>query len=104
MSRRLHDTWPPLIVASEKPKWLWWRDLAITLVMWLLFAILLEDEFELLVAPHLEHIGWVEPDRDPDWLLFFERLRPYLYVKIALVASLAVAAMATVARYFRARR
>jgi hypothetical protein len=104
MSRRPRDTWPPLIVASEKPKWIWWRDFALTVAMWLLFAIMLETEFELFFGRHLERLGWSDLDTNPNWPRFFELLTPFLYVIAALVAFLAVAAVATVARYFRAQR
>jgi len=105
MSRRPHDGWPPLIVASEKPKAVWWRDLALTIVMWVLLAIMLEAEFELVFFGHyLKHIAWADLHPEPDWPLFFERLRPFVYLIIALVTLLAAAAVATVVRYFRALR
>ena len=57
MSSHSHETWPPLIVASTKPRWVWWRDFALTLAMWLVFAVMLETEFELFVGRYLEHLG-----------------------------------------------
>jgi len=104
MSRRPHDTWPPLIVASDKPTWVWWRDFALTVVMWLLFAIMLETEFELFFGHHLERLGWGDLDTNANWPRFFERLRPFVYLIITLLVFLAAAAVATVARYFLARR
>jgi tetratricopeptide (TPR) repeat protein len=50
--------WPPLIVADHTPRWVRWRDFALTLMMWILFAIMLETEFELFVGPHLERWAW----------------------------------------------
>ena len=104
MSRRPHDTWPPLIVASEKPKWIWWRDFALTLAMWLLFAVMLETEFELFFGRHLERLGWGDFDTNANWPRFFERLRPYVYFILLLVAFVVAAASATIARYFRSLR
>ena len=104
MSRQPYDTWPPLIVASEKPKWMWWRDFALTVVMWLLFAVMLETEFELFFGRHLEHMGLGDLDTNAHWPRFFERLKPHVYLIIVLVALLAAAAVATIRRYFHAFR
>jgi len=98
-----HDTWPPLIVASDKPRWVWWRDFALTTAMWLLFAVMLETEFELFFGRHLERLGFGDFDTNANWPRFFERLRPYVYLIFGLMAFIAAAAVATVARYFRAR-
>ena len=104
MSRRPHDTWPPLIVAGERPNWMWWRDFALTLAMWLLFAVMLETEFELFFGRYLERLGWADLDTNANWPRFFDRLRPYLYVVIVLLAFLAASAVATIARYYRSLR
>ena len=98
MSRRPYETWPPLIVASEKPRWVWWRDFALTLLMWLVFAIMLETEFELFFGRYLERLGLGDFDTNANWARFFERMRPYVYLIIALLALLAAAAVATVDR------
>jgi hypothetical protein len=102
MSRQPDETWPPLIVASDKPRWVWWRDFALTLAMWLAFAIMLETEFELFFGRYLEHLGLGDFDTNANWARFFERLRPYIYLIISIVAFLAAAALATIARYYRA--
>jgi hypothetical protein len=104
MSRRPYDTWPPLIVASEKPKWVWWRDFALTVAMWLIFAAMLETEFEFFLGRYLERMGWGDFDTNADWSRFFELLKPFLYLVTVLLAFLTLASVATVARYFRARR
>jgi hypothetical protein len=103
MNRRPHETWPPLIVASDKPRWVWWRDLALTFVMWLIFAVMLETEFELFFGRYLEQLGLADFDTSANWQRFFERLKPYVYLITALAALLVVAAVATIRRYFRAR-
>ena len=104
MSRRPYDTWPPLIVAGERPTWVWWRDFALTLAMWLLFAVMLETEFELFFGRYLERLGWGDFDTNANWARFFERLRPYLYVVVVLLAFISIAAVATVVRYLRSLR
>ena len=104
MSRQRVSAWPPLITLAEKPRWFWWRDFALTVAMWLLFAIMLETEFELFFGRHLERMGWGDLDTNANWPRFFERLQSYLYIIIILTAFLAIAAVATVERYFRYRR
>jgi hypothetical protein len=101
MSRQRVGAWPPLIMIAEKPKWVWWRDFALTVAMWLLFAVMLETEFELFFGRHIERMGWGDLDTNANWPRFFERLQPYVYLIIILTAFLAVAALATVERYFR---
>ena len=104
MSHRPSGTWPPLIVASEKPKWVLWRDFSLTLAMWLVFAVMLETEFELFFGRYLERLGFGDFDTNANWARFFERLRPYVYLIICLLAFLAAAAVATIHRYYRALR
>jgi len=100
----MNRAWPPLIVASRQPAWMRRRDFLLTLAMWLLFAIMLETEFELFFGRHLERLGWGDFDTNPNWPRFFERLRPYVYLIFVLIAFVAAAAVATIARYFRAQR
>ena len=101
MSSHSYETWPPLIVASTKPRWVWWRDFALTLAMWLVFAVMLETEFELFFGRYLEHLGLGDFDTNANWPRFFERLKPYVVLAIVLVALLAMAAIATILRYYR---
>jgi hypothetical protein len=78
--RRPQENWPPLIIASEKPRWVMWRDFALTLLMWLIFAIILETEFELFFGRYLERLGWGNFDTNANWAQFFQRLEPYLWL------------------------
>ena len=93
--------WPPLIVASEKPRWVVWRDFALTLGMWLMFAIMLETEFELFFGRYLEHLGLGDFDTTAHWERFFQRLAPYLWLIVMLLALLAASTVATVHRLRR---
>ena len=101
MSHRPSVTWPPLIVASEKPKWVQRRDFVLTVAAWLVFAVMLETEFELFFGHYLERLGLGDFDTNPNWPRFFERLRPYVYLIIAALVVLAAAAVVTIRRYYR---
>ena len=101
MSRQPQESWPPLIVASEKPRWVVWRDFALTLLMWLIFAIMLETEFELFFGRYLERLGWGDFDTNANWARFFQRLEPYLWLIVMLVALLAASTVATLHRLRR---
>jgi hypothetical protein len=95
--------WPPLIVAGTKPRWVKVRDVALTLLMWALFAITLETEFKLLFGHYLERWGFGEFDTDARWGEFFEHLRPFVSIAYVLVGMLIVASFFTLRRIARAR-
>ena len=95
--------WPPLIVAGKKPTFIKVRDVALTLFMWLLFAIMLETEFELFFGHYLQRLGLGEFDTEGRWLEFFEALRPFVQVALVLVSLLLVAGLLTLRRVARGR-
>jgi hypothetical protein len=99
--RQPHESWPPLIVASDKPRWVLWRDLALTLAMWAVLAIMLESEFELFFGRYLERLGFGDFDTDAQWGIFFQRLKPYLWLVLMLVLLLAASTVATLHRLRR---
>lgn len=101
MSRQTQGSWPPLIVAGDKPRWVVWRDFALTLGMWLIFAIMLETEFELFFGHYLERLGLGDFDTNAHWARFFRRLEPYLWLIVTLLALLAASTAATVHRLRR---
>jgi hypothetical protein len=98
MSRPPARTWPPLIVAAEKPRWVWWRDFALTIAMWVLFAIMLQTEFELFFGRYLERLGLGDFDTNAHWERFFERLTPYIWLIVMLLAFLGIATVLTIHR------
>jgi hypothetical protein len=100
--RKPHDTWPPLIVASEKPRWVTWRDFGLTLLMWIMFAIMLETEFELFFGRYLERLGLGDFNTDAHWDVFLHRLRPYIGLVMILLVSLVGTTLATLQRVRRA--
>ena len=95
--------WPPLIVASTKPTFVKVRDTALTLLMWLLFAILLETEFEMFFGHYLQRLGLGDFDLEGRWWLeFFQALRPFVQVALVLVSLLLlVAGLLTLRRVAR---
>ena len=101
MSGPTGKAWPPLIVATDKPRWLFWRDFALTVAMWLVFAIMLETEFELFFGRYLERLGLGDFDTNANWARFFQRLEPYLWLIVMLLALLAASTVATIHRLRR---
>jgi hypothetical protein len=95
--------WPPLIVAGAIPRWVKVRDVALTLLMWALFAIMLESQFELFVGRYLERWGFGAFGTDARWGEFFEDLRPFLSTAYVLVGMLIVASLFTLRRIAQAR-
>ena len=96
--------WPPLIVASTKPTFVKVRDTALTLLMWLLFAILLETEFEMFFGHYLQRLGLGDFDSEGRWPEFFQALRPFIQVALVLVSLLLVAGLLTLRRVARGRK
>jgi PgaD-like protein len=95
--------WPPLIVASTKPTFVKVRDIALTLLMWVLFAIMLETEFEMFFGHYLQRMGLGDFDSEGRWLEFFQELRPFVQVALVLVSLLLVAGLLTLRRVARGR-
>jgi hypothetical protein len=90
--------WPPLIVVARAPAWVRWRDFVLTLMMWTVFAIMLETEFELFFGHYLEWLGLGDFDATGNWGVFFRRLGPYIAMIIILVALLVLFGLFTVRR------
>ena len=76
MKRAVHETWPPLIIATDKPRWVTWRDFALTLMMWIGFALMLETEFELFFGRYLEQLGLGDFQTEAHWDVFFQHPCP----------------------------
>jgi hypothetical protein len=98
MSGGSNKPWPPLIFAQAPPPWVKSRDHLLTLAMWLVFAIMLETEFELFFGEHLEWLGLGKFDTEANWPEFFSRLMTYLQVAAVLIALLFVATLRTFRR------
>jgi hypothetical protein len=104
MTRRPQESWPPLIVVADKPRWVVWRDFALTLAMWVIFAVMLETEFELFFGRYLERLGLGDFDTNAHWGRFFQRLEPYLWLIAMLLALLGASTVATLHRIRRFRK
>jgi hypothetical protein len=98
---RANLPWPPLISAAHAPRWIRWRDALLTSLMWLLFAAMLETEFELFFGEHLKRLGFGDFHTEPNWPAFFERLTPFLRTAAVLVLLLAVAGLMSLRLYRR---
>jgi hypothetical protein len=95
MKRPAAGSWPPLIVVSDKPRWVAWRDATLTLAMWVLLAIMLETEFELFFGRYLEKLGLGDFDTQAHWARFFRLLEPYVWLIVMLCALLAASCVRT---------
>ena len=83
--------WPPLIVAGHVPRLVKWRDLLLTSILWVCFALLLGIEFELFVGGSLGLL-------DIDWPLFYERLKPFFLTAAVLAGLLVISGLLTLRR------
>jgi hypothetical protein len=84
------------------PRLVKWRDILLTLLMWGIFALLLDTEFELFLGDYLERLGFGPFDAMPNWQLYFEVLRPFLLMAAMLVGFLAIFGLRTLRRRSRA--
>ena len=98
IERHRKRPWPPLIVAAHASRLIRWRDVALTLLMWLLFGWMLRDGLERLLGPWLEHWGFGDFDSPVDFAAVFEWLRPHVRISVLLIVVLAVAGVATLIR------
>jgi endonuclease/exonuclease/phosphatase family metal-dependent hydrolase len=71
--------------------------------MWLLFAIMLETEFELFFGHYLQRLGWGDFNSEGRWPEFFQALRPFVQVALVLVSLLLAAGLLTLRRVARGR-
>ena len=90
--------WPPLIIAKHPPSWVKSRDHLLTLLMWIMFAVMLETEFELFFGAYFERWSFGDFDTEPNWARFFEQLTPFLQVALVLIVLLLVATLRTLRR------
>jgi hypothetical protein len=105
--------WPPLVYASHKAGWIRWRDRGLTAGMWLIFAAMLNREFELFFGPYLEPLG-LDPlllrlglddlGMKVNLAEFLTKLAPYMAVIVVLVLGLSTFSIHTLVRRYRALR
>ena len=97
-SHRPDRPWPPLIVATDVPRAVRWRDTILTLLMWALFLFALETEFQIV----LERLGWGSYDVDYAWSDLVADLMPFLWMIGVLVVLIFGFALETLRRRRRA--
>ena len=93
--------WPPLITVAVRPAWVVWRDRGLTVLMWFMFALLLQSEFQFLVD-RVSAFTMAEKTPDPHWRYFWEHLWPFMRISALLVIGLFVAGLVGLARARRA--
>jgi hypothetical protein len=93
--------WPPLITTAVRPAWVVWRDRGLTVLMWFMFALLLQSEFQFLVD-RVSAFTMAEKAPDPHWRYFWEHLWPFMRISALLVIGLFVAGLVGLARARRA--
>jgi poly-beta-1,6-N-acetyl-D-glucosamine biosynthesis protein PgaD len=96
--------WPPLIVAAHLPPLVRFRDAALTLIMWVGFAIVLEKEFVQFFRRYLEPFGLAEIYSDGSWAEYFDQLLPFVLIAAALALFVGIAGLASLRRYRRSLR
>jgi len=100
----LDRPWPPLIVAAHLPPLVRLRDAALTLLMWIGFAILLEKEFIHFFRKDLESFGLGAIYSDGSWAEFVDQLLPFVLIAMVLALLLGFAGLASLRRYRRSLR
>jgi poly-beta-1,6-N-acetyl-D-glucosamine biosynthesis protein PgaD len=97
----LNRPWPPLIVAKHVPRLVKWRDTLLTLMLWGVFAVLLDFEFELVWRRYVQP-GLSRFDPNTKWSLFAHRLMPFLLTASILAGFLIIFSVRTLRRRSRA--
>jgi poly-beta-1,6-N-acetyl-D-glucosamine biosynthesis protein PgaD len=93
--------WPPLIVAAHLPPLIRLRDAALTLIMWVGFAILLEKEFIQSFREYLEPFGFGAVYSNGSWAEFFDQLLPFVLIAAFLALFVGFAGLASLRQYRR---
>ena len=106
-----NEPWPPLVVNADMSRAILVRDIALTLLMWLLFLLLAFGELDRVVGPWFEPIGLRSyfqragfSDLQRDWGYFIYMLAPYLGVALLLAIWLVSFSIDTSERRRRALR
>ncbi len=88
-----HANWPPVITSAQRPRNIFWRDVALTIFAWIALGFILYTELDLIVnaVQYLMRVPDVVVDAQLE--LFWRRLRPLLWLMAALVGMLAIATL-----------
>jgi poly-beta-1,6-N-acetyl-D-glucosamine biosynthesis protein PgaD len=88
-----HTDWPPIISGTRRPRWILWRDVAITLFMWGVFLVITEIEFALIWQKPPFLSGRPAGSADFGFQMVRQEIRPALGFILVLVAVLGVATL-----------
>ncbi|MDI1288305.1 MAG: hypothetical protein PSV46_28260 [Reyranella sp.] len=108
-----NSQWPPLIYARHKSVWIRWRDVALTMGMWLIFAAMMNREFELFFGSYLDTLGLDtlllrfglgELGMKLNLAEFVANLAPYMAIIVVLLAGLSGFSVHTLTRRYRSLR
>lgn len=80
--------WPPLIVAGSRPRWMWWRDLLLTVGAWGVFVALVTNEYNFLRSAYRESYGASTHTFESHFPDFLQELQPDAIVVAVLLLFL----------------
>ena len=86
MKRPTDNPWPPLISSAQVPRFVRVRDWVLTFLAWLALAFFLRLGFLLLWDYFSYPIFALTRMKAPDWSLVWERLSPFVYMILGVVA------------------
>jgi len=78
--------WPPILKSREIPLSMWARDIALTLLAWVLLIYFMRDLW-LLVYEYIDDLFLdIDPSNLFHWVAIWTRIAPFFYVAALLVA------------------
>lgn len=83
--------WPPIIRSAHRSRLIFWRDAALTALMWGVMFLILYTELALALSALDVLLGRSDAVIDAELDVFFQRMQPLLVLIGALVSMLAVA-------------
>jgi len=93
--------WPPIISGAQRPAWIRWRDIAITLFMWGVFLLIVEIEFAIIWGD-LPSLAGTSVYSGLGIHGVRAELRPAVWIIVLLVAILGVSTLLSRRRRARA--
>jgi hypothetical protein len=90
--------WPPIIRSAQRSRLIFWRDAALTALMWGVMFLILYTELAFALSALNVLLGRSDAVIDAELGLFFQRMRPLMLLVGALVVMLAVATFVSISR------
>lgn len=85
--------WPPIIRSAKRSRLIFWRDAALTVLMWSMMFLILFTELAFALSALDVLLGRSEAQIDAELDIFMRRMQPLLLLIGALVVMLAVATL-----------